>query len=448
MGGSYESYKFYIFIIAVIIWIIIFIFRVRNSTWGDRSGGSWGGSWNMWGRDKRFSYFFDEKTPKYNIENELESVTMTPDQQHIIWSRAAEKLGLTLSSETSGYHDLTGTLDDCKISVEVMEANDDSMMTVYRVAFPANLELGLLLARDEPAVLKIMFKGRKRLFAEKYFPKLFNADLAFSANDESEAARYLNELRRRALMNLFKNFPAVIVTDSFILVRTNGVEFDPNRIIASVGKVLTVCKTIADAPHQYEDVQPDLEYEKEVEAEAEELLHAIEEAELVEEPKVQIRQEKFSEKDDDAEKFYVDFKPREDKKEEDDDEIEYDDPQPVISKLFQNAFPSQAEKDYFASIKGESVTWYGTLKSAYEYRSDFVFGNSPGVRAVFDICEMEEKFGKTTIKAVVAFPPESFDTLRSGTRKSFVFTGNLEKFESFAKEIYMKNGELIFLEED
>lgn len=117
--------------------------------------------------------------------------------------------------------------------------------------------------------------------------------------------------------------------------------------------------------------------------------------------------------------------------------------QHLSEKLFQAAFPGQKEKDLFESVKGRRVCWKGTLKSAYDYHSDFVFGHAPGVRAVFDLCEVSRSSIKTRVRAVVSFPPEAMALLKGRNGAEFAFSGELGKFEGFSKEIYLFHAELV-----
>ncbi len=117
--------------------------------------------------------------------------------------------------------------------------------------------------------------------------------------------------------------------------------------------------------------------------------------------------------------------------------------QVLSEKLFKPAFPGQAEKDLFESVKGRRVCWKGTLKSAYDYHSDFVFGHVPGVRAVFDLCEVSRSSIKTRVRAVVSFSPETMALLKGRNGAEFAFSGDLGKFEGFSKEIYLFHAELV-----
>lgn len=116
----------------------------------------------------------------------------------------------------------------------------------------------------------------------------------------------------------------------------------------------------------------------------------------------------------------------------------------VAAELFSSSFPGEKEKAYFNGIAGSSVQWSGILRSAYPYSSDFVFGPGPRVKATFEIAEVSSGYGmKNKVKATVSLPQEAAERLKGKTGKSFCFSGKLLRFEPFAREILLENGELL-----
>jgi len=113
-------------------------------------------------------------------------------------------------------------------------------------------------------------------------------------------------------------------------------------------------------------------------------------------------------------------------------------------QLFSSSFPGQKEQEIFNTCKGREVEWEGALQSAYCFGSDYVLGSGPAVKAVFEIAEISGKFSmKTKIKAVIRLPEQTQETLKNGNGKVFRFSGRLEKFEPFAKEIILLDGKLL-----
>ena len=115
----------------------------------------------------------------------------------------------------------------------------------------------------------------------------------------------------------------------------------------------------------------------------------------------------------------------------------------LTGQLFSNAFPGNKEKQLFQKYAGRRVCWSGVLKSVHPYSSDFVFGKGPGVKAVFEICEISSGYSmKKKVKATVSFSNETLPLLKGQNGKEFIFSGNLLKFEPFAAEILLEKGTL------
>ena len=104
----------------------------------------------------------------------------------------------------------------------------------------------------------------------------------------------------------------------------------------------------------------------------------------------------------------------------------------------------KTEKDLFASVIGQQVEWQGTLLSTYDFTFDFAFGNKKGVKASFLLCEVAANGSmKQKVKAHVAFPAGASSDLKQKRNQQLAFRGTLLKMESFSREIYIDNGELL-----
>ena len=120
------------------------------------------------------------------------------------------------------------------------------------------------------------------------------------------------------------------------------------------------------------------------------------------------------------------------------------DQESLAAALFSSSFPGQKEQEIFRSVKGKEIEWTGELKSSYQFGNDFVLGGGPAVKAVFEIAGIAGTYSmKTKVKAVVRLPQEALEPLKNQNGKQFRFSGRLEKFEAFAKEIVILDGALI-----
>ena len=116
----------------------------------------------------------------------------------------------------------------------------------------------------------------------------------------------------------------------------------------------------------------------------------------------------------------------------------------VCSVLFAKSFPGVEERAAFEAIKGRRVRWSGEIQMVLPFSMDFTFGSNRGVKATLFVHEMTQGQSdmKIRIKAVAAFPPELQGALEASKGKTVVFSGEILKFEPFAREIYLRNAAL------
>lgn len=118
-------------------------------------------------------------------------------------------------------------------------------------------------------------------------------------------------------------------------------------------------------------------------------------------------------------------------------------PESLAEVLFRSTLPGPEEKEYFASLVGHTVEWSGTVRMAYEISSDFVFGSGKAVKVQMDICSVNGKYGRQTLRATAVFPPEKYKEIRAMSNKTIRFRGSILKLEPFSREIYLSKGELL-----
>ena len=116
----------------------------------------------------------------------------------------------------------------------------------------------------------------------------------------------------------------------------------------------------------------------------------------------------------------------------------------VCSVLFAKSFPGAEERAAFDAMKGRRVRWSGELQMCLPFSMDFTFGSRRGVKATLLVCRIAQGHSGTpvTIKAVAAFPPEQQRELEAAKGRTVVFSGEILKFEPFAREIYLQDARL------
>ena len=118
-------------------------------------------------------------------------------------------------------------------------------------------------------------------------------------------------------------------------------------------------------------------------------------------------------------------------------------PESLAEVLFRSTLPGPEEKAYFASLIGHPVEWSGTVRMAYEISSDFVFGSGKAVKVQMDLCTVQGKYGRQTLRGTAVFPPENYKEIRAMSNKTIRFRGSILKLEPFSREIYLAKGELL-----
>ena len=121
----------------------------------------------------------------------------------------------------------------------------------------------------------------------------------------------------------------------------------------------------------------------------------------------------------------------------------------LAEELFSVSFPDAALKKKWEEKKGLFMKGEGIIQSSYDYRSDFVFGQTPGVKVTIDLGKIQPKSGSMALpyRAVISFPESEKEFFRVNRGKKISFTGNLLKCETFAKEICLTNGRVSAMEE-
>ena len=122
----------------------------------------------------------------------------------------------------------------------------------------------------------------------------------------------------------------------------------------------------------------------------------------------------------------------------------------VAGDLWRSSFPGAAEKTLFETrYKGKEVCWEGTLRGAFAYNFDIVFGQQSGVKATVELLEIAQGNSsfKVKIKALISFSPEEAALLRNSSGKQILFQGKLLKYEALSRELYLSGGRILSIGE-
>ena len=93
---------------------------------------------------------------------------------------------------------------------------------------------------------------------------------------------------------------------------------------------------------------------------------------------------------------------------------------------------------------GSSIRWSGTLTGVRTFTFDLVFGNEPGTRAVFEIHQVGgQSFSARPVQAVVQFPEDAEDLLRSKVDSQLTFEGTLVSCDAFMRNLFVGGGKIV-----
>ena len=103
-----------------------------------------------------------------------------------------------------------------------------------------------------------------------------------------------------------------------------------------------------------------------------------------------------------------------------------------------NALDYESERTFAERFSGRAIRWRGVLKSVETFSYDHVFGNERGFRAILDIYEISERFGKRPVQAVVLMSPEQAEEWKTDLNVEREFTGVLTALKPYSRKLYVK----------
>ena len=405
--------RFLIFFVILIIWVIYNFMRARSHA-GEASG-----------KMEKSSGGTGHRNP-------------VPGRKYSwAWMQSAGDLRLEFirPEKANGYPAISGAVNRINISVQCIPPHDGiAESTSFRFHFPESAGIGLTLAlASDGKELKKLAHGREsqslpddwagRKLPE-YFLRVKNADVLKCCMPESG----MEHLSRLALI-----YPSVTLTDTDLLVRAEGINQDPQSFVRQLKALLDV----ADAFARF----------------ASDCAASVSNAERT---RLERRPEtsEFRSRNGDRPRSECgdDHNPQ-------DSHIPPQDSPPqeisapetaklekaaFLRSLWKNGMSIQSQKELFAGYLGREIEWDGVLKMHSVFSTDFVFRNSGGIKASFELDEFkpEGSFLPVRIRAVVAFPKESAPLFCRAYGKTFRFSGKLLKIEPVAREIYISDGTL------
>ena len=398
----------------------------------------------------------------FTKQQEQNSVTRTNQK---MWAEAAHYHGLKLypPDEKSVFPSMTGTVDGHTVQIWGDFDQNGHGLVFCRVNFTRQIPFRLSIVKgdfdDDYTGTPYEIRG------------LTAPGISVKASDGKKLKEFLDDQNINILKNCIGSNQLAKMTDSFLILGVVGIN-DGMKLYGFIERSVAAAKALStgktathiDLPAipleedtdvfdvapvktpSYNPVMPEeisvpekpapQEVYKPVVTKPEPI--AVEEKPVISKPEPIVPKEKTA-----PPQFKPIYTPKEPEPEAAQDDVTDLSAEGLAKALFGVSFPGEKEKALFQKVVGKTVQWRGTLKSVYPYSTDFIFGKGPGVKAVFEICEISSGYGmKNKIKATVSFGEETMSVLKGQTGKEFAFTGTLLKMEGFSKEILVEKGSL------
>ncbi len=370
------------------------------------------------------------------------------------WKAVADELGLSVESLSLGQSRITGTVDGFTVTVEITGSGDNAH-TRYRIEYPPLAPAFEL--RRESGGQKILkkFGAEDRQIGDQEFDDAF----IVQAIDPGELEQWLTASRRSSLLRLLAAHPAMLATERQLQISSNGVERNPEVIVATVRRMLVTARHLVGRPStSHRDEAAELRTKGDLLAalraldaavqadpddadtrllRAETALSAGEteqatrdldtlERELAADPEVRGMREVLERPDTGA--GSPAGAPA--------------DPDGIFDEIFGESRLSFETDDLFArEYKGRHVKLTGAVRSARPYDTDLDFGAGPGIKAVVTVAMIEsDLYGNTAIDAVVDFPAHTAHAFQRGDE--ITFSGILAKVDPMMRNVFVTEGRL------
>lgn len=341
------------------------------------------------------------------------------------WMQTAGAVDLSFvrPEKNNGYPAIRGCVRGMKVSVTCRPLGNGDSTTVCRVYFKRPFALGLSICTDERGV-----ESDSRVPLRSVLDTVQEPELFACIDNADQFREYLTPECRAFLSVGYKAYPFVRITDSCFEVRYPEIFNDPDQFLDQLSAVFNAAGFFSAMSEKM--TKPKLQVKKTVRnaAPVQSRFQSEPEPSVEEQTPVVQTEEKT-----------VSAEPAAEEK------TSALDKETLLPELWPSSFPGDRERQLFEQVKGQTVEWEGTLKTAYDYASDFVFGNGKGIKASFELMEFKPAGSalNITVKAVVSLPQEVSAVLRNSSGKTFRFRGTLLKFEPVAREIYLSGGELL-----
>ena len=381
------------------------------------------------------------------------------------WEKAGKELKLTfqpgrmfsspvLSGRFKGFPVLINTYTRKR-------GNHRITYTRYRLNYPNTLDLGLKLTRQG------LFHGIGKFFGAEDIEvgdKGFDDSVIVKGHDPKKVIEFLTPSRRLKIARFLSTHKEATIEDTKIEWSRQHVERNEDKIVRMVKRMASLAAHLSEQPTEDETVDKALEARQE--GRLSDALNLVRGVPAKEDPDVQelhifegevllasgnkqeaaiileeVAQE-VPEDDETSALAALAANPSVPTPEASQTDSNLDVAE-VCNALFDpNMMSSETTELFEKKFHGSRVQWTGTVTSVRSYTFDLVFGNDPGIRAVVEIHEVGESFGKRAVQAVIQFPINMENDLELLVDKELTFEGKLISCDAFMRNLFVAEGKI------
>jgi hypothetical protein len=384
------------------------------------------------------------------------------------WASVARKLQLVFQpGQLFSRPRISGIHNGCSVLVTTFSRGSGKNQTTYtrfRVSYPQSLDLGLRLTKQG------LLAGIGKMFGSQDIEvgdKGFDDAIVVKGRDPERVKEFLTLSRRMRAARFLTTYQGSCIDDLKVEWERRHVERDAAKVERMIERMTSL------ANHMMDDRAEDQTVDKAIEArqegrldEALELIHTVPDehdadardlhvfegeillatgqGEAAAEAFTRVHQE---EPEDEEAKKMAEYasklsEPVSTPVEVDGGEL---DVRFVCETLFAPTNMSSETTELFEkNYRDRFVRWTGNLTGVRTFTFDLVFGNDPGTRAVFEIFQVGgQSFSARPVQAVVRFPVDAEDTLRSKIDSQMTFEGTLKSCDAFMRNLFVGGGKIV-----
>jgi hypothetical protein len=382
------------------------------------------------------------------------------------WAAVARSLNLVFKpGQLFSRPRISGIHNGCSVLVTTFSKGSGKHQTTYtrfRVSYPQSLDMGLRLTKQG------LLSGLGKMFGGQDIEvgdQAFDDAIVVKGRDPERVKEFLTLSRRMRAARFLTTYQGSCIDDLKVEWERRHVERDPDKVERMIVRMTSL------ANHMMVDRAEDQTVDKAIEArldgrldEALDLIKAVPDEQDVGARDLRVFEGEILLASGQGEAAAAAFN-RVYEEEPEDEEAKrlaaqaVNKPEPVAvpvestdeleaksvcETLFAPTNMSSETTELFEkNYRNRSIRWSGKLTGVRTFTFDLVFGNDPGTRAVFEIHQVGgQSFTGRPVQAVVRFPSDAEEMLRSNIDKELTFEGTLVSCDAFMRNLFVGGGKL------